>query len=570
MESYNSKENLYSAFSFAICYLLSAFMLLATSSCSTPTANPKGSLTGVVFLDGQDDHSGITVALYNLAELDPDIVYANETWPHIGVIINQHTEFDHRFQSPIAVTQTEADGSFELTKIPIGTYNLVAIKDGWGFKYLYEVVIIKGENNLSELTPRSPLSNKEGKIVRHSEELSQRNLTKNEQPATRSSVILSDPENRDCIEGQAQNSQLKTQNSTRNSDITLYAEEVISGYFPDQSNHFLTDHHYIIEDDTQLLPTQYLEIQPGAVIRIKPGVDLTIHGMLKAQGQENNMFWVTSNEGFIQQQVISIQQLDEVELYNSMDLSNLANVTDDIIEWGKWSWGNQCLIIRADNVFVLYDIFTNCNNGIYNDNTMYNILENITAVNCLGQSDAGIYIKSSSNNVFYGEINKNIIVNCYQGINIESYCLPTIQHNFIYNTHVSIHVSSYSSPIIRYNELDNANQGIYLDYQSAATICYNIINSKVCIETYKTVNNEIIANNNNFYSDSYAFKIGRRCYYDINGLNNFFNTVEQNEIENLIFDKNDVNIEEQQYYCYVNFLPFLLNESIYAGIQEDK
>lgn len=53
-------------------------------SCGNPTANPKGSLTGTVNLEGENNHSGITVALYNLAELDPDIVYANETWPFLA------------------------------------------------------------------------------------------------------------------------------------------------------------------------------------------------------------------------------------------------------------------------------------------------------------------------------------------------------------------------------------------------------------------------------------------------------------------------------------------------------
>lgn len=52
-----------------------------------------------------------------------------------------------------------------------------------------------------------------------------------------------------------------------------------------------------------------LEIyQPGAVVRINPGKDLTIHGNLKAQGEENNMFWITSNAGF---------ENDELLMFNS-------------------------------------------------------------------------------------------------------------------------------------------------------------------------------------------------------------------------------------------------------------
>ena len=59
--------------------LLSAFYFLL-SSCSTSPQS--GSLSGTILLDGQTDHSAITVALYELAELDPDIAAINQEYPH--------------------------------------------------------------------------------------------------------------------------------------------------------------------------------------------------------------------------------------------------------------------------------------------------------------------------------------------------------------------------------------------------------------------------------------------------------------------------------------------------------
>jgi hypothetical protein len=56
------------------CFLISTFCFVGLTSCSSPTSTPKGSLTGVVHLENQQDHSNITVALYDLATLDPDIV----------------------------------------------------------------------------------------------------------------------------------------------------------------------------------------------------------------------------------------------------------------------------------------------------------------------------------------------------------------------------------------------------------------------------------------------------------------------------------------------------------------
>ena len=87
---------------------------------SCTTSPQSGSLSGTIFLDGQENHSEITVALYDLAELDPDIVAINEEYPHIGVIINQTTEFDHRFTNLTKYTQTDANRNFKIKDIPTG------------------------------------------------------------------------------------------------------------------------------------------------------------------------------------------------------------------------------------------------------------------------------------------------------------------------------------------------------------------------------------------------------------------------------------------------------------------
>ncbi|NQV18099.1 MAG: hypothetical protein HQ534_06110 [Armatimonadetes bacterium] len=47
-------------------------MILIITPCSKTTEIAKGSLSGTARLEGQTDHSGITVAIYDLAELDSD------------------------------------------------------------------------------------------------------------------------------------------------------------------------------------------------------------------------------------------------------------------------------------------------------------------------------------------------------------------------------------------------------------------------------------------------------------------------------------------------------------------
>ena len=117
-------------------FFLFSFFFLLIISCTT---NPQtGSLSGNIKLENETDHSAITVALYELTTLDPDIVAINEEYPHIGVIINQMTEFDHRFGNLTKYAETDANGNFKLKDIPTGRYNVFSVKDSFGFKYIYK------------------------------------------------------------------------------------------------------------------------------------------------------------------------------------------------------------------------------------------------------------------------------------------------------------------------------------------------------------------------------------------------------------------------------------------------
>lgn len=129
-------------------------LLLYFPHCSKSPTDSKGlSLTGSVKLEGETDHSGTTVALYALAELDTMGVRLNKEFPMVGIPISQVTEFacppafwracppafwrDHRLGKPIYQTQTKADGSYKLERTKEGIYSLAAKKRGYGWKYLY-------------------------------------------------------------------------------------------------------------------------------------------------------------------------------------------------------------------------------------------------------------------------------------------------------------------------------------------------------------------------------------------------------------------------------------------------
>ena len=113
-------------------YLAIPILFLLGTCNKTPTNPETGTLTGTVKLEGQTKHSGITVALYEPAELDTAIVGYNQRFPNVAFPISQATEFacppffgraclpgfrqNHRLGEVAAETKTNKDGSFKIDR----------------------------------------------------------------------------------------------------------------------------------------------------------------------------------------------------------------------------------------------------------------------------------------------------------------------------------------------------------------------------------------------------------------------------------------------------------------------
>jgi len=148
-----------------IAKLLRRFMLLASAvmllalllSCDKSTSPQLGSLSGVVQLVNDTgiaendpmDHSGVKVALYELAVLDTIVTNARTKYPSVGFAIDQSSEFDHRLSKLIVETTTDANGNFILSRVPYGTYNLVIMMEGWGYRNSYNIEVNSGSATLS-------------------------------------------------------------------------------------------------------------------------------------------------------------------------------------------------------------------------------------------------------------------------------------------------------------------------------------------------------------------------------------------------------------------------------------
>jgi hypothetical protein len=106
---------------FALIRVIRGLLLFFLACTKQPTSPDTFSLSGTVHLEGQQDHSGVTVALYNLVELDTAVVRLQKEFPFVGVPISQQTEFDHRLAEPVYQTKTAGDGSYRIDNIKGGS-----------------------------------------------------------------------------------------------------------------------------------------------------------------------------------------------------------------------------------------------------------------------------------------------------------------------------------------------------------------------------------------------------------------------------------------------------------------
>ncbi|HOY84075.1 MAG TPA: right-handed parallel beta-helix repeat-containing protein [Candidatus Syntrophosphaera sp.] len=131
---------------YSLVMIFIALLALVCSCCCKPDS---GTLTGRVVLtnDSGDplldpvDFAGVTIALYQPAQLDTTLIRINSEYPQVGVVTGQDTDFDHRGSDPLYLAGSEPDGTFVLEGIDPGIYNVVFLCEGWGVDYLCEVEI---------------------------------------------------------------------------------------------------------------------------------------------------------------------------------------------------------------------------------------------------------------------------------------------------------------------------------------------------------------------------------------------------------------------------------------------
>jgi len=489
------------------------------SSCSN-TGPQTGTLSGTINLEGQSDHSNITIGVYKLAELDPDIVAINQEYPFIGVIINQHTEFDHRFGTLVKAGETDASGYFEINDIPTGIYNVVAIKDSFGFRYIYNVQINSGEN-----------------LLQRKKDKDERKKLEDENSFNLLPLSFN-------LEGSK-------------ADLTLYPATIISADIT-TATIFESYHHYIIEQDIKI--DDELTIEPGAVIRLNDRVKLTINGDLTAEGRVDNFIWFTSNDSIFSSSVFRFPSSVSLYEYNRVELDGTLNKE---VAYCKFEHAGTGLLSKVNGFEISDCIFRESQCGFKVESVDSAFCSNLLCKDIYNDSFAGIYF----NQVSHGLIKKNIIIDCEDGINIKVESSPYVINNYINSCNTGIDISFYSSSNIHNNEIYCFNYSIYIAHLSYPIIEKNNVNSTVGIGMFNFGDKKSEIHYNNLNCSIYAIKLRADhwtpIYYDVSAENNYYYTTNEDEIETLLYDKHDGHqfIEGE-----IIYKPYLTTLNIYSGI----
>lgn len=494
---------------------------IALQSCSKTTSPKTGKLTGTVSLiddtpnaplQQEIDYSGITVAIYQTTTLDTTITRINRDYPNLGVLINQETEFDHRLQSPVRVTTTNETGSFTLSNINKGKYNLVIFKEGWGVRYLCDLMINKDSQTLDEL--------------------------------------------------------INQKKSLRDS-IELYPVRTLSGYVYEPYI-FEANHSYVITDDVSMQGN--VEFQASAYIWIAPTKSINIdNGMIKTSNPDLGFTKITTSYNMYETSISTITPSNHYfysvlcSSYASFYNNQLSSV---VTTFSKNGWDIRIPGVAISNIVLRdNDVGLQCNQvsniSISNSNVSYS-----------KNSKYGGFAISNSNGIDIQRliVTKCVVGvsqdNCPNANISESY--------FYANTSKDIFNSFFTTGNVAHCTMDRSHTAIHNSGNSNTNVQYCNIISQIGIDNSQAsaiASAYFTANQNNLFCSLYGLRTTAEfgLGYHINGKNNYWGTTDTQAIySNLIYDKTDANVNdpEYEYYGIIDFLPIKYSKVSNAGVTQ--
>jgi len=509
--------------------LLSMLLLFSIllQSCSHSTKPSTGKLTGSVLLTNDTgnalndpvDFSGINVALYRAVTLDTALVRINEDHPAIGIQISQETEFDHRLQSPSYIVQTHADGTFSISGITKGRYNLVLMKQGWGVRYYYNLPIIAGNNNLSELL-----------AVKYKD--------------------------------------LYTAAKSRNTAI-LYPERILSNYINSDFT-FLENRSYIANNDVNF--TSSVVINNGTYIWLGEGRKLSFYSSISVTGNGTGFTRLTNAYSMYETTVRTVSELQEKRFYEldcytgiTFADNRLASVITSFADVG---WNIISSSILMENLIFRYNrIGLQCQQN--SNNTLQ---KSILSYSTDSQNGCFTHTSTSNNN-----IDKIIAYKCNIAIRQHSSQNAAISNSYFENnSSIDVYNLYETTGSVNHCVFNNSKVAIDTSGLSNTNVQYCNIIAQVGIYNHDQLNwfpSFFTANFNNFYCSSYSVRT-KSAYYSpeshhYNGKNNFWNTTSSGTIASYIWDMTDETeppAPSAYWHGVVDYTPFKLYPIDTAGI----
>ena len=119
--------------------------ILFSTGCKSNTSGQEGIVTGVIQLDGETDHSGIVVSIYNAGIVPEEISQIQDEYPQLAFPIDDKVLFDHREHEALHSVYTDNEGSFSFPKLPYDEYIVAYSKEGWGCNYVFDIELNSNE-----------------------------------------------------------------------------------------------------------------------------------------------------------------------------------------------------------------------------------------------------------------------------------------------------------------------------------------------------------------------------------------------------------------------------------------
>ncbi len=390
--------------------LLTLFFLFG---CSKIRDNNSGlTIHGKVTLEGESNHSGVTVSLYYPVQLDTMLVNICEKHPNIGISVSQRTQFDHRLAEEVYSAVTNSDGTFEF-KGAEEAYILVARKAGYGWKYLFDLT---NSQLSSDSKPPFPLAHFAQLPTFYAQCLSTLGV---------GLWTLGPP-------------LFSVTSPSSNYAVTLLKERHLSGLL---TGHIIWEsgRHYVIEDGVTIPAGSSLTIEAGSWIRSKAESQLLFEGEVRTLERNEEMAVFTSDQPVP-------HRGDWKGIRFGPSGSSSFSLT-----WVKVEWAENGVFLASEgdlkNVLIC-----NCSqNGVTSFNHIGSISNTIANRNRIG-----IYTESSLKSEI---IDHNVVLgNEFIGVDCRT-SSPLINNNYVTGSEEGIRCI-LSSPEISNNEIIMNEYGI--------------------------------------------------------------------------------------------------------------